>query len=136
MKFLTLRQRSLKGGWMTSPLLFPILTRRNLKNGMTKRMATGFHPLCPTPNAPKLLGAVNGKRTCHAIRYIYLSLIFHWSSPYKANPKYKGKWYAPMIDNPAYKGPWSPRKIPNPNYFEDNEPVKSLNKIVRSFFVS
>ena len=48
------------------------------------------------------------------------------SSPYKANPAYKGKWYAPMIDNPAYKGEWAPRKIPNPAYFEDLTPVKSL----------
>ena len=48
----------------------------------------------------------------------------------KANPTYKGKWYAPMIDNPEYKGEWAPRKIPNPGYFEDNEPVKSLEKIV------
>lgn len=36
-----------------------------------------------------------------------------------------------MIDNPAYKGEWSPRQIPNPAYFEDLNPVKSLNKIVR-----
>lgn len=53
------------------------------------------------------------------------------SSPFKANPAYKGKWYAPMIDNPEYKGEWSPRKIPNPAYFEDLTPVKSLSKIVR-----
>ena len=51
----------------------------------------------------------------------------------KVNPAYKGKWYAPMIDNPEYKGEWAPRKIPNPGYFEDNNPVKSLEKIVRCF---
>jgi len=49
----------------------------------------------------------------------------------KVNPAFKGKWFAPMIDNPEYKGEWAPRKIPNPGYFEDNEPVKSLEKIVR-----
>ena len=48
----------------------------------------------------------------------------------KPNPLYRGKWYPPMIDNPEYKGEWAPRTIPNPNYFEDNEPVKSLEKIV------
>jgi len=48
----------------------------------------------------------------------------------KANPAFKGKWYAPMIDNPEYKGEWAPRRIPNPGYFEDNEPVKNLEKIV------
>lgn len=53
-------------------------------------------------------------------------------SPYKSNPAYKGKWFAPMIDNPAYKGEWAPRKIDNPAFFEDNTPVKSLNKIVRT----
>lgn len=57
---------------------------------------------------------------------------FCLDSPFKANPAYKGKWYAPMIDNPAYKGEWAPRKISNPSYFEDVEPVKHLNKIVRS----
>jgi len=36
-----------------------------------------------------------------------------------------------MIDNPEYKGEWAPRKISNPGYFEDNDPVKSLEKIVR-----
>ena len=51
----------------------------------------------------------------------------------KPNPAYKGKWYAPMIDNPEYKGEWAPRTIPNPGYFEDNEPVKSLEKIVSHF---
>jgi hypothetical protein len=51
----------------------------------------------------------------------------------KPNPTFKGKWYAPMIDNPEYKGEWAPRKIPNPGYFEDNTPVKSLEKIVRRF---
>jgi hypothetical protein len=51
----------------------------------------------------------------------------------KPNPAYRGKWYAPMIDNPDYKGEWAPRKISNPNYFEDNDPVKSLEKIVSSF---
>ena len=51
----------------------------------------------------------------------------------KVNPAYKGKWFAPMIDNPEYKGEWAPRKIPNPGYFEDNSPVKSLEKIVRRF---
>lgn len=56
-------------------------------------------------------------------------------SPSKANPKYKGKWYAPMIDNPEYKGEWAPRKIANPGYFEDLEPVKHLNKIVRSLLL-
>ena len=40
-----------------------------------------------------------------------------------------------MIDNPAYKGEWAPRKIANPAYFEDNTPVKSLNKIVRMSIV-
>ena len=55
-----------------------------------------------------------------------------WKQPKKANPAYKGKWYAPMIDNPDYKGEWAPRKIPNPDYFEDNTPVKSLEKIVRA----
>ena len=50
----------------------------------------------------------------------------------KANPLYKGKWYAPMIDNPAYIGEWAPRKIPNPDFFEDLNPVKNLNKIVRN----
>jgi len=49
----------------------------------------------------------------------------------KVNPAFKGKWYAPMIDNPEYKGEWAPRKIANPGYFEDNDPVKSLEKIVR-----
>ena len=34
-----------------------------------------------------------------------------------------------MIDNPEYKGEWAPRKIANPDYFEDNTPLKSLNKI-------
>lgn len=48
----------------------------------------------------------------------------------KPNPAYKGKWYAPTIDNPEYKGEWAPQKITNPGYFEDNEPVKSLEKIV------
>ena len=38
-----------------------------------------------------------------------------------------------MIDNPEYKGEWAPRKIANPGYFEDNTPVKSLEKIVRRF---
>lgn len=52
----------------------------------------------------------------------------------KPNPAYRGKWYAPMIDNPDYKGEWAPRKIPNPGYFEDNDPVKSLEKIVSRFF--
>ena len=51
----------------------------------------------------------------------------------KPNPNYRGKWYAPMIDNPDYKGEWAPRLIPNPGYFEDNEPVKSLEKIVSRF---
>jgi hypothetical protein len=36
-----------------------------------------------------------------------------------------------MIDNPEYKGEWAPRKIDNPGYFEDLEPVKHLNNIVR-----
>ena len=48
----------------------------------------------------------------------------------KPNPAYRGKWYAPMIDNPDYKGEWAPRKISNPSHFEDNDPVKSLEKIV------
>jgi len=52
-----------------------------------------------------------------------------WNRPLKANPAFKGKWYAPMIDNPEYKGEWAPRKISNPGYFEDNTPVKSLEKI-------
>jgi len=52
-----------------------------------------------------------------------------WKRPMKPNPTYKGKWYAPMIDNPEYKGEWAPRTIPNPGYFEDNEPVKNLEKI-------
>ena len=52
----------------------------------------------------------------------------------KANPLFKGKWYAPMIDNPEYKGDWAPRRIPNPGYFEDNEPVKNLEKIVSRLF--
>jgi len=52
-----------------------------------------------------------------------------WKRPFKKNPDYKGKWSAPFIDNPAYKGPWAPRKIANPKYFEDNDPVKSLDKI-------
>ena len=56
-----------------------------------------------------------------------------WNKPLKVNPAFKGKWFAPMIDNPEYKGEWAPRKIPNPDYFEDNEPVKSLSKIVRRF---
>ncbi|KAG5220329.1 coq1 hexaprenyl diphosphate synthase [Salix suchowensis] len=34
------------------------------------------------------------------------------TSPFKANPDYKGKWYAPLIDNPAYKGEWAPRRSP------------------------
>lgn len=41
-----------------------------------------------------------------------------------------------MIDNPEYKGEWAPRKIDNPSYFEDLEPVKHLNNIVRSLMVS
>jgi hypothetical protein len=53
----------------------------------------------------------------------------------KNNPDYKGPWSAPLIDNPDYKGPWAPRKIPNPNYFEDQAPIKSLPKIVRSVFL-
>lgn len=57
-------------------------------------------------------------------------------SPFKANPKYKGKWYAPMIDNPAYKGEWAPRKIANPGFFEDPEPVKHLSNIVCFLVVS
>jgi hypothetical protein len=52
-----------------------------------------------------------------------------WKRPMKPNPAYRGKWYAPTIDNPEYKGEWAPRKIDNPGYFEDNEPVKSLEKI-------
>jgi len=52
----------------------------------------------------------------------------------KANPAFKGKWYAPMIDNPEYKGEWAPRKIPNPGYFEDNEPVKNLERIVSRLY--
>jgi hypothetical protein len=51
----------------------------------------------------------------------------------KPNPAYRGKWYAPMIDNPDYKGEWAPRSIPNPNFFEDNDPIKSLEKIVSRF---
>ena len=54
------------------------------------------------------------------------------SSPMRKNPNYKGKWVAPFIDNPAYKGPWAPRKISNPKFFEDEDPVKSLDKIVSS----
>jgi len=52
-----------------------------------------------------------------------------WVRPMKKNPDYKGKWVAPFIDNPAYKGPWAPRKIPNPKFFEDEDPIKSLDKI-------
>lgn len=54
----------------------------------------------------------------------------------KPNPTYKGKWYAPTIDNPEYKGEWAPRKIANPGYFEDNEPIKNLEKIVSRLLYS
>ena len=106
---------------------------RSLRSGMMRRMANGSPLLSATPSATRLLVAASGSGTlCSNVARVTANLTCA-SSPYKANPAYKGKWYAPMIDNPEYKGPWAPRKIPNPDYFEDLTPVKSLNKIVRVF---
>lgn len=106
---------------------------RSPRNGKTRRTVIGSHLPFPTLHVMRRLAVVNGNGT-QPCRHVYpmLTRKIALNSPFKANPKYKGKWYAPMIDNPEYKGEWAPRTIPNPGYFEDFEPVKHLNKIVRS----
>jgi hypothetical protein len=94
-------------------------------------MVIGLLRQYQTLHATMLLVVVPGKRMYPSILFFALLTPIR-TSPYVANPDYKGKWYAPMIDNPAYKGEWAPRKIPNPDYFEDLMPVKSLNKIVNT----
>lgn len=90
-------------------------------------------PTVPNPKCADAAGCGEWKRFVKTKNHLPQCLIDWLSSPFKANPAYKGKWYAPQIDNPAYKGVWAPRKIPNPAYFEDLTPVKSLAKIVRLF---
>jgi hypothetical protein len=58
----TPRLRSLKDGSMMNPPVFLTLTLRNRRNGTTKKMVTGSHPLSVTPNATKLLAVVPGRR--------------------------------------------------------------------------
>jgi hypothetical protein len=101
---------------------------KNPKNGTMRRMVIGSLLPSRIPNVARHLAVVNGNGMHSALS---CSMHLTWfTSPFKANPDYKGKWYAPMIDNPAYKGEWAPKKIPNPDFFEDKSPVKSLAKIV------
>lgn len=94
-------------------------------------MAIGSLPLFLTPSVKMLQVVVNGSGT-HSFTSSVVSFVDVGASrPNKPNPLYKGKWYAPMIDNPAYIGEWAPRKISNPDFFEDLDPIKSLEKIVR-----
>jgi Calreticulin family len=98
---------------------------------MMMKTVIGSLQLFLIPSVRKLLAVANGNSMQGSIDGVF-RLLTKVCRPNKPNPLYKGKWYPPTIDNPAYIGEWSPRKISNPDFFEDLDPIKKLEKIVRT----